>query len=68
MKVNKLNFSKSQERFNCQTKEQRDQCMWQIIPIGFRFRLECWKMKDGTLAIFQIFSDGAGYIKYVQEL
>lgn len=37
------------------------------IVSGVRFELECWQMDDGSVAIFQIFADNGGFMKYVPE-
>jgi hypothetical protein len=65
--MKKNRFSESQQQFYDKTHDQRDQCMWQIIPAGYRFELECWRMIDGTMAIFQIFADGAGFMEYIPK-
>jgi hypothetical protein len=66
MKTDK--FKESLKRFEKQTEETRQSCLWQIFPPKSNFMLECWQMQDGSVKIFQIFDNGHGYMTYNQEL
>ncbi len=60
-------FAQSRKRFDSMETTKR-KCLWEIHHIaGNRFELECWQMDDGSVAIFQIFADNGGFMKYVPE-